>query len=432
MNMEKELQGALLSEASYANLQNKFASEDVKTALITEGFSQTQAEDFIKQWRVVAHQPNTLSGFSATLFERRDSPGNYALAIRGTKGLVDIYSADYRNIVRMGYAREQIYSLYNYFSRLITPTTESVGQWVKTPFTEIIDGQIVSRYEYQADMVAGLGVIVDATGRATNFDARVEVAGHSLGGHLALAFSRLFPNWTDGVSLYNTPGIESSATVDAFFQSFGSGGGYPQNLAQMTSNIIADQGFEWIAGLYGLPAPEQKVFIEDQGVAGTKEPAGNHSIKPLTDALALYSLLASLDPSLTVDTITPLLEAAAYRPEESLENTLNALSGLFGIGGSVAVDDRDALYRRINAIQASDLFKQVTGGVTIKPTASLSSAAGADTTDGLAYRYALVNLNPFTVTEDGALCHEHNTGGDGSDRICGANDMPNQPLRLAA
>lgn len=63
---------AILAEAAYfdfwddENEQLLFGEERIKAALINDGdgFSETQAEDFINNWAVVAHQPNTLSGFS--------------------------------------------------------------------------------------------------------------------------------------------------------------------------------------------------------------------------------------------------------------------------------------------------------------------------------------------------------------------------------
>jgi len=73
---------ALLSEASYADLQNKLTPDDVKSALQRignsdsepddpdKGFSQTQAEEFIQKWEIVNHQPDTESGFSATLLRK--------------------------------------------------------------------------------------------------------------------------------------------------------------------------------------------------------------------------------------------------------------------------------------------------------------------------------------------------------------------------
>jgi hypothetical protein len=60
-------QQAQLAEAAYA----EFAAypNDPIAALKKEGFSQAQADDFTTQWTLVNHLPDTVSGFSATLFQ---------------------------------------------------------------------------------------------------------------------------------------------------------------------------------------------------------------------------------------------------------------------------------------------------------------------------------------------------------------------------
>ncbi|WP_156521221.1 hypothetical protein [Halothiobacillus diazotrophicus] len=88
-----------VSETSYANLQaakkadGSFDLDKVRAALIAKGFSPTQAAEFVTQWRVVDHQPNTLTGLSATLFERLDVSGGvtgeFTLAVRGTEPFLD-------------------------------------------------------------------------------------------------------------------------------------------------------------------------------------------------------------------------------------------------------------------------------------------------------------------------------------------------------
>jgi len=406
MSINESFQRALISEASYADFQTaknpdgSFNAERVNAALRNiggrgKGFSRTQADDFVTHWKVVNHQPDTLSGFSATLFESLDSPGHYTLGIRGTLGASDL-AEDALGIVRLGYARNQIYSLYNYYSRLLTSASETVGQWVETGASEILDGEIVPVYAFQPDAAAGLNAIVDASG-ATNFDAVVDVAGHSLGGHLALAFSRLFPNWTHALYTYNAPGIRVSQAVDDFFRSFGGDGAYPSNLAQLDNNLVAQAGIELISGFNGLPAPAQSVFIEDQGLPTIQNPAGNHSIQALTDALAVYNLLGGLDSNLTFEQLTPLLEAGSNEPSQSLEAIVNAVGELFGAGDPVAVDDRDGLYGRIQAIEHSAPYRP-DAGLSVVATKSLVAAAKLDSPAGLAYRYALVQLSPFAVT----------------------------------
>ncbi len=77
MNIKATYNHALLAEAAYANLWDKdshsvFTSDKkIEGALTRNGFSKTQAEEFVKDWEVVSHQANTASGFSATLFKNK-------------------------------------------------------------------------------------------------------------------------------------------------------------------------------------------------------------------------------------------------------------------------------------------------------------------------------------------------------------------------
>ena len=76
MNTNETYQQALLSEASYADLQTAkntdggFNIGRIKTALMNidgpgKGFSQAQAADFVTHWKVASHQPDTASGVDA-------------------------------------------------------------------------------------------------------------------------------------------------------------------------------------------------------------------------------------------------------------------------------------------------------------------------------------------------------------------------------
>lgn len=61
-----------LTEAAYANLTG-LGINSPQTLLsdrlvaVDNGFSRTQADEFAKHWRVIHHQPDTLSGFSRSL-----------------------------------------------------------------------------------------------------------------------------------------------------------------------------------------------------------------------------------------------------------------------------------------------------------------------------------------------------------------------------
>ena len=77
---------------------------------------------------------------------------------------------------------------------------------------------------------------------------------------------------------------------------------------------------------------QQRQVFSEQANQG---PIDAHSISALTDSLALYNLLATLDPSLNDATpdnlakLTGILKASSNVAANSLENTLDSLRTLF-------------------------------------------------------------------------------------------------------
>ena len=49
--------------------------------------SESQATTFLTHWTPVDQLPNTTSGFSATVFQSKDNPDNFVIAIRGTEAI---------------------------------------------------------------------------------------------------------------------------------------------------------------------------------------------------------------------------------------------------------------------------------------------------------------------------------------------------------
>ncbi|WP_260294243.1 hypothetical protein [Sedimenticola hydrogenitrophicus] len=224
MTTHTEYEYALLSEAAYADFWDERLGQvitignRVKTALTTSGFSNTQAEAFITQWRVISHQPNTGNGFSATVFESIEHPGEFVFAMRGTEPTAqwgtDITLADIADIGADGIALNQAIDLINYYQRLTTSGTDMAVQYdvyegIMPPPPGTTEYQVSNllgvpyyRYVKVADPVQGLGVIPDTVGT-------IDIAGHSLGGHLALILSRFDPNRVDDVHTYNAPGFDT-------------------------------------------------------------------------------------------------------------------------------------------------------------------------------------------------------------------------------
>jgi hypothetical protein len=92
-------------------------SSDPKSSL---SLSETQAKMFVEKWSVVAHQANTETGFSATLFKNKQT-GELVYAPRGTEGSNltspeawdDLARVDLGDLVADGLAFTQIIDMYN-------------------------------------------------------------------------------------------------------------------------------------------------------------------------------------------------------------------------------------------------------------------------------------------------------------------------------
>jgi hypothetical protein len=268
--IQELFQQAQLAEAAYANFFSQSGAllsdpNDIKAALQDQGngmtFSQAQAAAFAKDWSVISQQSDTgsystTSGFSATLFKNNHT-GQYSLAIRGSLQAVD-FQADTTLISSDGIAVRQTIDLYNYWqslthsgaygvARLSTQSVESAflasiyagspvlttelinlytGIDIPTAYDAaraffvaagyVVEGPVV--YKVEADISTNL--YTDPTdprrlGTVVSGLSSVSVDGHSLGGHLAMAFSRMFPNATNDVTAVNGLGFKiGDANVD--------------------------------------------------------------------------------------------------------------------------------------------------------------------------------------------------------------------------
>ena len=194
-------------------------------------------------------------------------------------------------------------------------------------------------------------------------------------------------------------------------------------------------------------APAQSIFIEDQpdifnwgGMFGSDGDFGTtHSITLMADSLALMVALKKADPSLTQEQIETIFASASnHRGQggildgtgrgegDSLENVLDALyrltsgevletpvdSNAAGFGN---IENRDAYYNRLADLEA--FFAQANRPApTIVDIHDLDSGelidkASQDDAEGLAYRYAIRELNGFVVLGDATLYDKFNDQG---------------------
>lgn len=174
----------------YANLQmaaeaiySDGFSGSIPVAILTDGnnrsskFTNVLAEQFVKDWKVSAHQTNTSTGFSGTVFECLvDDParglvkGEQVISFRSTEfaddAVRDNQATNVLEIKEHGWAFGQIADMKNWVDNLYTNNTIKSGN-------------------------------------------ALNVTGYSLGGSLATAFNLLYPGAMQGTYTFNGAGVGS-------------------------------------------------------------------------------------------------------------------------------------------------------------------------------------------------------------------------------
>ena len=279
-----------LSQAAYAELNNNMNPAAYIDALVeNNNFTASQATQFASQYTVVDQYTSSgLSGFSATVF-RRNSDSKLFFVLRGTEPSSVYDWATDVGIYTSGVAVMQSIEMYNYYQRLIALRGSDVIQFDTTL------NPLTGEFDTYTATGAGKGLL--------NSSQQLTLAGHSLGGHLAVAFAYLFPNVTDSVYVYNSLGVESNTFTENLFSTLG--GDLTQSIADKVTHIYGEAGSELVTNYIPVPGDDKPVFIEDQTIPGM-----NHTIGTLTDALAVYDLLAGLDANENkpIEELTPILQ----------------------------------------------------------------------------------------------------------------------------
>jgi len=182
---------ALLADATYA-LDDKVTDEltGIKLeALLNERMAPTIAQYIGDNFTMVTHIDKgeyIESGFDATVW--RDVSGKTYVSMTGSEGIADFISADI-DLSIGGIAKRQVRDMVNWWLKNTTPEGENAAQ------LGLEFGQYTSSSPVQG------------TGLLSNVD-NVTVNGHSLGGHLATAFTRIFgEKWpVDHAYTYNSAG----------------------------------------------------------------------------------------------------------------------------------------------------------------------------------------------------------------------------------
>ncbi|MCB1761109.1 MAG: hypothetical protein KDI68_15165 [Gammaproteobacteria bacterium] len=399
-------------------------------------------------WQILNYHPNDDSGFSATLFGRGDDK---ILAIRGSEDWSqDLWQASIREIGYYGISISQLVELNNYVNLLLAEEGESgVPQLV---YRTAEEQPAVEHYLFDNNPVAAeykyiwLEKRYDGVGLGgLDADDSISVTGHSLGGHLAAAILRLKPLLFDHAVSFNAPGFDPPLGVppymaiangrawsESFIRLFEHAGLSPAasfgSLGDRLFTVESESsrpGDDWSlvsSSLTGMP-PTGELFLTTE--------SNSHSMDQMMDALALQSLIAGLNPQLSLTRIGTLLwhaSASAGESEEQLVERLSELllneklelprsmtpeiSGFWKDPAEYAT--RVPLQEQILALKA---VAQGSPDLRLQPLASgdsdrLVEMAQQSGDAGLAARYALTRLNPFLIEGDPAIYLPHNGQGE--------------------
>lgn len=418
MNATQLKEFAQLAQAAYAYFDGtdfRFRGgrpEDLLANLRSDdrgSFTAAGAITFSDRYAVL-HQytdnPSSI-GFSATLFQDR-STGRLVFSIRGTEfqgDLVrDLLVTDLRIGVD-GYASPQVIPLYRYFKQL----TAGAGQNVTYSAAEIANLEAVyfdmfedsaaRRAQWGAlrsDLLADVGVDAGQGSGVALIGAgqNVDVAGHSLGGHLALLMDRLFPDRVDQIVTLNAPGFlpQSTSVLKRFSPDWNS------------ASILRIEASGDLVSEIGTTYPGTRVLVAQENEAATSI-GTNHSSVNAVDGLVLTELVGRLDPRILSDPrlLKPAIDGSAVTPIASYEALLDGLRILLiGPGQaetSVNTDlrpaGREGFYNNMTSLAASPAFETLRGLVAVG-TASGSAIDVAARTDFAAF-LTLHTLSPVAL-----------------------------------
>ena len=440
---------ASMAEASYVlfskldNFKDTAIEGALKTKNINGEFSATQAADFVSKWSVKAHTPNTDNGYSSTVFKSKTG-SEYVLAFRGTEGLFsdDLAITDLGDIVGDGLAIKQIVDMHNDIHRMRAAAgatysmaalelnvleTDRLSIAARNPVLyKQVKAELLARTDLIFDGMAVYNVVLsDVTATedgALKDAASITVTGHSLGGHLASAASRLFPGLVQDALTINGAGF--SPATEGFKHAnvrnlFALLGGASQFDASKIQNLYGERGFEVVTqdspyGFLAQPGKHEGIIIE--ALFGH---ALGHGKGQMTDALAVYDLFITADSRLqtasaetVMAALNPIFEGASNNTDATFETLLNALGKLF-VKNYAPIVGTNALREDLYAGVTQIIEKLISGSLQVeslvgKTSGELATQAQTD----IAARYALVHLNPFIITGNDALYAQHNTNGE--------------------
>ena len=470
---------AALARSSYADLSEIIGIDDtngIQSAIKKYDGSEEFARQIASKYNVLAHWKDRAgndfslgnvgdifsneSGFSGTLFHDKTNHG-FVMTFKGTAGWKDLLGTDVADIVTNGAAHNQIIDMYNFWQQIKHSGQESYYEAAYLDGNNPLNVQFklidsLPSLSYAAKKAALLPLKIKAVNegyyvadggiykvafrpsneiykdeRKFTYKEKIDVskmtvAGHSLGGHLAAIFSRLFPEATSMTYMFNGAGTGGKLSlIPAMFDGIsandnvnnlldGLAKGYSNFERDKIYNLTGDKGMNLVAidkdWALSQPGKQLPIFIE----SAAKDTLG-HGMGQVLDSSAVISLLASLDKRFET---MPLEESLAFFNRlldaspggtdvlGTLENVINKLSEqLTGKNPDIKTGDRDAFYNAIESLKKDDQAKEKLSGqaglLNIFDELEKDQFAIYGKNElGNAYRYALKHLNAFVIPAD--------------------------------
>ena len=409
------------------------------TGTLTHG----QAHDFVQRFQIIDHHANDATGFSATLMKDKTT-GEYTLSFRSTEAQHQDAGGDWERdglpgadgeIAGTGFALAQLVSMEKYYRELkadpaklppgvtLNVTGYSLGGHLATVFTELHANEVQATYTFNG---AGRGRIVGGTAGLPEGE-RIREMLHLAETQLDAIDSTWFVSGNMG-SVYTDQRyrdvrqsiVLGFSTTNSFLPpgEIGTGPGFDRITQLVGAATHNDQLFVANSGIHAAPTT---IFIEGQPNVEIGSVGTTHSITLLVDSLALMDLFQTVDRSLQRSTIEEIFSASSSQSASgfvgvsgvaegnSLEQALDSLGFILvpnytpTLYGREANDFgnltfRSSFYANVQAVKVAAEMQayQIVSFVSKNSSEILAVARQADT-DGLAYRYALRELNPFAV-----------------------------------
>ncbi len=268
---------ALLADATYAFKVNRGATSGTNLIGLLEDSMTTPVAQYIAaNFTLVTHIKTddiSASGFDASVWRRSD--GKLYVSMRGTSGTQDLLT-DFKLAIA-GNAGQQVIDMVNWWFRITTP----VGQMARQ-VGHVLDAQ--TGFINPASDVAGQGLV-----SAADLAGGIEVNGHSVGGYLATAFTRLLgaQAHVTQTTTFNSAGfaLGSETAFAALTRAIGPGyglGRWPSGTEQ--TNYFAKNGINVTTNSLWFSQIGRRVqLFNEKDVTQV----GNHYMYKLTDSLAL-------------------------------------------------------------------------------------------------------------------------------------------------